>query len=420
MTLTYGWPTDQLTTDPRLAYNSISKTFCRQVYESLLDVDPGSGELLSWLATSWRYRDPLTLDLEIRADRVFSDGTPLTPTAVAQSFTETRTLERVSPLPAAVTMLTGLDRVDTGVDTVTFHFTRHNAAFLRSLASVNLAITSRAGLGTGRWAQTAEGLSDGVRRLTFQKSVSGDLYPGPVDGFAAAALDNPGISYGLCPNASRGLLADPRIRRALSLLIDRPRLQPLLDPSGYSVATSVLTPPTLDYRDCTAELTYDPATAHRLLDGRRLRFEVVFNSTFSPVDTAVLNAVAAQWADHGVELALCDVDFPELRRRQESGDYDFRFFYFTGSDPDVLRYQFAVTQRNMNRRTEPDELDTLLDAQLACADPAARRELVHDIQRRIVDDGLWLPLCNVHTVTSYRPDVLSGVYLDAEALARIP
>lgn len=178
MTLTYGWPTDQLTTDPRLAYNSISKTFCRQVYESLLDVDPGSGELLSWLATSWRYRDPLTLDLEIRADRVFSDGTPLTPTAVAQSFTETRTLERVSPLPAAVTMLTGLDRVDTGVDTVTFHFTRHNAAFLRSLASVNLAITSRAGLGTGRWAQTAEGLSDGVRRLTFQKSVSGDLYPG--------------------------------------------------------------------------------------------------------------------------------------------------------------------------------------------------------------------------------------------------
>ena len=42
------------------------------------------------------------------------------------------------------------------------------------------------------------------------------------------------------------------------------------------------------------------------------------------------------------------------------------------------------------------------------------------IQRRIVDTGLWLPLCNVRTVTSYRPDVLPGVHLDAEALARIP
>ena len=147
---------------------------------------------------------------------------------------------------------------------------------------------------------------------------------------------------------------------------------------------------------------------------------MVFNSTFSPVDAAILTAVAAQWQHHGIELILADVDFPELRSRQQSGDYDFRFFYFTGSDPDLLRYQFAVDQRNMNRRTEPDDLDTLLAAQLTCADPDARGALVHDIQRRILDRGLWLPLCDVRTVTSYRPGALSGVYLDAEALARIP
>ena len=76
--------------------------------------------------------------------------------------------------------------------------------------------------------------------------------------------------------------------------------------------------------------------------------------------------------------------------------------------------------RDRNRRTEPDHLDVLLDTQLTCADPDARGALVHDIQRRILVSGLWLPLCNVRTVTSYRPGAFSGVYLDAEALARIP
>jgi ABC-type transport system substrate-binding protein len=421
--LTFGWPTHQLTDDPRLAYNSISKTYCRMIYDSLLDIDPGTGELLPWLATAWHYRDPHTLDLTIRPDRCFSDGTRLTPELVAQSFSDIGALKQLSPLPAAVTMLTGLDCVEAGADTVTFRFARHNAAFLRSLASVNLAISSPAGLGTGRWARTGEGLTDGTRRLAFREADTADVYAGPVHGHVIAELHNPGLSYGLCPNASRGPLTDPRVRRALSLLIDRQALRPILAADGYGLASSVLTPTTVGYRDCSAELAFDPATAHRLLAAAgapRLSLEVVFNSTFSPVDAAILTAVAAQWKEHGIELVLADVEFPELRRRQQSGDYDFRFFYFTGSDPDLLRYQFAVDQRNMNRRTVPDGLDTLLDTQLGCADPDARGDLVHAIQLRILTGGLWLPLCNVRTVTSYRPGALSGVYLDAEALARIP
>lgn len=421
--LTFGWPTFQLTADPRLAYNSISKTFCRLIYDSLVDIDPDTGQVLPWLAASWRYRDPLTLDLTIRPDLRFSDGTPLTPEAIAQSFSDIAALKEVSPLPAAVSMLTGLDHIEVGTDTVTFHFVHHNAAFLRSLASVNLAITSPSGLGTGRWVQTEQGVTDGERRLVFLEGDTGDLYGGLIDGYRAADIHNPGISYGLCPNASRGPLTDPRVRRALSLLIDRPALQPTLNGAGYTVASSVLTPATEGYRDCSAELAHDPATARRLLaaaGAQRLSFEVVFNSTFSPVDAAILTAVAAQWRHHGIELSLADVDFPELRNRQQSGDYDFRFFYFTGSDPDLLRYQLAFDQRNMNRRTGADDLDALLAAQLTCPDPEARRAMVHDVQRRILTGGLWLPLCNVRTVTSYRPGELSGVRLDAEALARIP
>ena len=237
---------------------------------------------------------------------------------------------------------------------------------------------------------------------------------------AVAQLRNPGIGYGLCPNMSRGPLRDPRVRRALAKLIDRAALQPILDSVGYAAATSVLAAPTRGYRDCAAELAYDPAAARRLIGRVRPSLEVVFNSTFSPVDAELLAAVAAQWAAHGVRLVLADVDFAELRDRQQSGDYDFRFLYFTGADPDVLRFQFGFDQRNMNRRTRCDDLDRMLDAQLSCPDVDARRVQVHQIQRQIIADGRWLPICDVRTVTSFRPENVSGVRLDAEALTRIP
>ncbi|HEX7823259.1 MAG TPA: hypothetical protein VF477_00005, partial [Mycobacterium sp.] len=132
----------------------------------------------------------------------------------------------------------------------------------------------------------------------------------------------------------------------------------------------------------------------------------------------LLSAVADEWAGHGIELVLHNVDFSELRSRQQSGAYDFRFFYYTAIDPDALRYQFAVDQRNAMCRAERDRLDDLFDGQLHCSDPAGRRKLVHDIQQSIIHDALWLPICNVHTVVSHRPEAVPRLALDAEGLAR--
>lgn len=434
--ITFGWPTTQLTRDPRLAYNTISKTHARMVFDSLLDIDPVTGDLVPWLAASWRQIDPLTVEFAIRPDIHFADGTPLSGDAGRQSFLDILDLKQVEPRPAAIAMLTGVTDIRAEHDTVTFHFARHNAAFLRSVAGVNLAISKPAGgarVGTGRWRPLDESgvpaaLTDGSHRLVFLQTArpDTDLYAGdPRDasGYRVVERHNAGITYGLCPNASRGPLTDPRIRRALSLLTDHTRLQPILAKVGYPTATSALAPTTLYHRDVSAELTHDPVLARRLLNAagptRGLTFEVLFNSTFSPIDAELLNAVARQWAEHGVRLILADVGFTELRSRQQSGDYDFRFFYYTGGDPDVLRYQFATSQRNMNRRTSSDNLDELLDAQLSCADPDTRRDMVHTIQGLIIERGLWYPIGNVRTVAGYRPGTVAAASLDTEALIRL-
>lgn len=426
--ITFAWPPGQLTVDHRLAYNGISKTYARQVFESLVDIDPATAQLRPWLGSTWSRPDRLTVVLTIAPGRRFSDGTPLTADLVRNSFCDIMTdLAGVTPLPSAVAALTGLSGVEARGDTVVFRFDRHNAAFLHNLAGVNLAVSKPAAggerLGTGAWTPAGSGcLTDGRHRLRF---VSGegtaDLYTEPAAGFLTADIHNPGISYGLCPNVSRGPLADRRVRRALSLLIDRERLRPILDSCGYTVASSVLTPTAMHYLDCSPQLGHDPTTARRLLDAAGadgLRLEVVFNSSFSPVDAHLLAAVAEQWAPHGIELVRCDVDFGELRVRQQTGAYDFRFFYYTALDPDALRYQFAVDQRNAMCRSNRGPLDELLDDQLQCPDPTERRKLVHDIQHLIIDDGLWLPIGNVRTVVSHRPNVVPRLGLDAEGLAR--
>ncbi|OBC17398.1 hypothetical protein A5784_23630 [Mycobacterium sp. 852013-50091_SCH5140682] len=430
--ITFGWPTAQLTRDPRLAYNTMSKTYARMAFDSLVDVDPTTGELMPWLATSWRQIDPLTVEFAIRPGVQFTDGTPLSATEVRQSFLDVLALQHSQPPPAAVAALAGLKDIRATDTTVTFHFARHNAAFLRSLAGVGLAISKAAGdtrVGTGWRPADTSGvparLSDGSRRLVFVQTdhPDTDLYAGDAPGYRTIECHNAGITYGLCPNASRGPLTDPRIRRALSLLIDHSRLQPILAKVGYPTATSVLAPTTLYHRDLSSELTYAPARARRLLHAAgatpNLTFEVLFNSTFSPIDAELLTAVADQWSQHGIRLTLADVDFGELRHRQQSGDYDFRFFYYTGEDPDVLRYQFAFSQRNMNRRLQSDDLDELLDAQLSCDDPNARRSMVHSIQELIVGRGLWYPLADVRAVAGYHPDVVTAAWLDTEGLVRL-
>jgi peptide/nickel transport system substrate-binding protein len=425
----FAWPPGQLTADPRLAYNGISKTYVRQVFESLVDIDPVTTQLRPWLASTWCRPDPLTVELTIPPGRRFSDGTPLSADSVRNSFCDIMAdLAGITPLPSAVAALTDLSRVESRGETVVFRFDRHNAAFLHSLAGVNLAVSKPSAgdmrLGTGAWVRADSGcLTNGKNRLLFSTGDVGlaDVRADSADGFLAAEIHNPGISYGLCPNVSRGPLADPRIRRALSLLIDRERLRPILESCGYAVASSVLTPTAMHYLDCSPQLRHDPSTARRLLDAAEadgLRFEVVFNSSFSPVDAELLAAVAEHWAEHRIVLVLHDVDFGELRSRQQTGAHDFRFFYYTAIDPDALRYQFAVDQRNAMCRAGRDQLDDRLDAQLRCPNPIERRKLVHDIQQHIISTGLWLPLGNVRTTVGHRPDTVPQLALDTEGLAR--
>jgi len=87
----------------------------RQVYEALVDYDR-DGQLEPKLATSWKWLDATTWELELRRGVMFHDGTPFTSADVL--FTIERAKAETSPARTALRSIAGVEAVD--ADTVRF------------------------------------------------------------------------------------------------------------------------------------------------------------------------------------------------------------------------------------------------------------------------------------------------------------
>src|SRR5690606_25219170 len=77
---------------------------------------------------------------------------------------------------------------------------------------------------------------------------------------------NPGVPFGITFNQATPLGADPAVREALSLAIDRAEIVATVYTSQTKPATSALASTTPGYADQSALLAHDPARAQAVLD----------------------------------------------------------------------------------------------------------------------------------------------------------
>ncbi|UGQ13408.1 ABC transporter substrate-binding protein [Yinghuangia sp. ASG 101] len=321
-TLTVALQSPAQSANPRAFTDTSAVYVNRQIFDSLVDQDPKTGEILPWLASSWHVNDSATeFTFHLRDGVTFSDGTPLTADVVKANFDDILANKaKLNPaIVPVVSELTGATVVDP--TTVTVTFAKPHAAFLVDSARVALAIQAPATLalpwdqrvdkvvGSGPFVLDAFGTNqitltrradyawagDSLRhtgaahldKIVFkvvpESSVrTGSLKSGQVDVIAdVPAADigtlrdsgqqlvttaNPGLVWGLVPISERTPLNDPNIRRALSLAINRTEVRDTVLTEDFATATSVLASTTPGYVDLGASLAYDPAQAGRLLD----------------------------------------------------------------------------------------------------------------------------------------------------------
>ena len=167
-----------------------------------------------------------------------------------------------------------------------------------------------------------------------------------------AVLRRPSYAYDHFDfNLTRPVLADPAVREALLLGLDRRALVERFA-GGIGIVQDSVTPVSAPYFVDAGSTPYDPAKANALLDragwmraadgirvknGRRLDLD--FASAASGVQSVrFLDAVAAQWHEIGVELHLRHVPIEKLLGAPQQGgvvygkDWDIAYFAW-GADP---------------------------------------------------------------------------------------
>ncbi len=455
-----AWENFPLTLDPRQGQDQASQRLLALTHQSLLKRGPDL-ELLPDACTSWTWTEPyIELEFEFaggpenRARPVFADGRPLGAQDALQSiqalldpalgspksgpFKDEIAELRVEPVGNSERLLIRLKAPDPG--------------FPANLVRGILGITRKGagGAGTGpyvlrefvpeqrirldarpehpdfarhagrpldldiRW------LPDATSRLLALRHGSVDACPNnlPPDllrgpkGFEVQRRPGSNLDY-IAFNCVHPILQDSRVRRALSLALDRPALlQGLM--GGLAREAWGFFPPELPFGcDARPDLDFPALAADRiqkaeaLLDAagfrrnaKGLRFILRLHAT--PELTSRMKALAlqAQWSRLGVELQILTREFGTLLTDVMAGHFDVASLRWTGlADPDMLYRTFhsrLVPPLGFNRgRFSDREVDRLLEAARTAPDQAQRAALSRQVQIRLVDLApyafLWWP-----------------------------
>ncbi len=204
-------------------------------------------------------------------------------------------------------------------------------------------------------------------------------------------------------NTTRPHLSDPRVRRALSLAIDRPALVAALLRGGQTPARAFVPPFTNGYSPPEV-LRHDPAAARALLaeagypDGAGLpTLELLYNT--SENHRRIAEVVQQQWRAIGVQSRLTNQEFASLLEARRAGDFQILRSSWVADYNEPLSFLDLFTSTNPNNYTgwSDPAYDHALSQAALTQDPQARHELYRSAETRLLDAAPLLPVyVNAH------------------------
>ena len=442
-------------------------------YSTLLKFDPAHyPRVMGDLAAAWTISpDRLTYTFKLRPNVLFHDGSKFTAADVKASY------ERIIHPPPGITSARQIDygaiaSIETPDPlTVVFHLKWPEAAMLESFASPWNCIYSAAKLaedpkypqthvlGTGpfafvehktgqfwqgrRWDKyflpgrphldgyQADFMPPGDVMKAYESGRIAAEFRGmtPVErdtlvealGDKVTVSESPWLSELLVVfNTRRAPFSDPRVRRALSLAIDRWGAAKQLQGSSFLRYVGGLMRPGADMATPDTDLARLPgfsrdiaasrAESRRLLAEagvRDLRVNLLVRGIPMPHFVAA-DLLAASWREIGVTTTQQRLNIWEWQKLAEKGDFDVALD-FAGDfydDPTLQLTKYVSHDLSpVNYAGSTDRfLDALFVGQAMTADPARRTKMVRDFERHALTEAYTVPLLwwNRIVVTSSR------------------
>ena len=431
-TLRVAIPSEVASLDPWVDGSSLVAT--RQVFETLVAIDPLTGAVVPALAASWQLGDDGTSWTFTLRDGVrFHDGSALDAAAVAASFGRGRTTSAYRALFDEPSAIVGVQAVDP--HTVRFDLRAPFGPFLAHLASPQAAIARSSGVGTGPFAASPSALApDGTLTLRrndsyWRRDASGKQLPyldglvlRPVRdapsrlaelraGRVEVALDLP-IAQASSARSDPSLVVSPskdpalaslridattqpfdraEVRRAVAMAVNRNALAAVY--AGTSrPATQVVPSGSLGYDDSVVEFAVlDPDAARKALADAHVVTPIAADLAYPNLPTAaypdpqrIAQSIAADLGKIGIVARLRAVDPMGLREAKATFTLDTTAI---GLDPDDVFWPLYGTD-------DPSAalIVGLVRKARAEADPSKRAELYKQVSKIARTDALRVPL----------------------------
>ena len=470
-TIVYGRGEDAESLDPQAINDGESAKVCNNLFEGLVSFAPGTCDIVPSLAESWTASpDGLEWTFLLRKGVQFHDGTPFDAEAVA--FSMARLLDKENPLrpddkvPNAE-FFRGIIVAVAPKDpaTVVFRLSRPYSPFLANMAMFSASMVSpkavkemgsrafgKSPVGTGpfrfeSWSQGEKKIvlvrnerswqgpsavekvifktiPDNNTRLTALRSGDINWMDGvPCEEIAACRADAklkvwsaPGFNVGyLAINTERKPFDDVRVRRAVSLAIDRKRLVDALYYGSAVPAVHPLPPGSLGYDGSVPLPAADPAKARALLaeagypDGFETDLYAMPNPrpyfTNPPKIAEVLKAdLAAVGIRAKIETAG---DFSLYREALSNGRHSLGMLGWTGDNGDTDNFLFTFFAKEMAVKgagannisfwVDPKMQDLLRRGQDE-TDPAKRAAIYREALALVADQVPMVPIAHAESV----------------------
>jgi peptide/nickel transport system substrate-binding protein len=427
-------------------------------YSYLLKIDTSQGgKIIGDLAKEWTISpDGLTYTFTIHEGVKFHDGTPLTSADIKASF------ERIANPPEGVVSmrksnLEAVDRIDApDPKTVTFRLRQVNVSMLENLASPFNCIYSAAKLKHNAKYPETEIMGSGAYQFSEHvrgSSLSGKKFGGYfrqglpyLDGFKAVFVKSNAVVPGMLGgqfdvefrgrtpserdqlmkspekwvlhegpwttnnivifNTTKKPFDDPRVRRALSLAIDRRQGGEALSRITFVKSLGGFLRPGYEFALPEAELLGMPGYGADIVsaraEARRLLQEAgvsnlsikLHNRNLAEPYTPIGVFLIDQWRRIGVNVEHIQLETAPYFGNMVDGNFEVAYLP-PPSDDVTATYLYYLTNTKSKlsyARHNDSRLDDLWERQTREIDPAKRKAIIHEMERLMLAENYYLSI----------------------------
>ncbi|MDQ6973347.1 MAG: ABC transporter substrate-binding protein [Mariprofundaceae bacterium] len=427
--------------DPRFATDAASHKIQQLMHRGLIKLDE------HWIpqpdvARSWEHPSPLVWVFHLRHGIKFHDGSPLTAHDVQATLESLLDKKIASPLRTGFAAIESVQTIHD--DTLQIHLKKPDASLLTRLSLGILPATyvkkktnPHRTMGCGAFKLLSWDGNDlilqrvtqiptsNIQRLHFLrvkeaitrslKLVRGeiDLMQNDLPPELLPYLErqkqlhietqaSTTFSY-IGMNIQDDRLKDTRVRKALALAINRPRLKKALLSDLPVLAETVLTPQ--HWASAPLDSTsFNPKKAEHLLDeagfprhAQGVRFHLTYRTSTNATRLRLASAIADMWRQIGVDVSVESMEWGGFYARIKRGDFQvFSLSWVSIADPDIYRWILHSTMwppKGANRgRYANQNVDTWLDEAQHSQDRVQRQALYAKIQYKMQQDVVYIPL----------------------------